>query len=177
MMLEAIRGRLPRWRSRIPQGVELFIRRAQISPTADDAEPGPIHDFKKFVPGNIRAQAGNAFQLVHRSAGDPAPPAHFGNFRTAGRRDGTQNQRGLIPHATGGMLVHLDAGNRGKVHRISPNAPFPASGPPFHAGSCPGKTQPSLERRPGNPGFPDRIPWTKKASSSCVSSPPSVFCE
>ena len=73
----------------------------------------------KFLHRQPDTQAGNGFQFVQGAAGmAQAPPAHLGHGRAAGRHQGCQHQRGRIPNAAGGMLIHLDAGNAGKIGNI-----------------------------------------------------------
>ena len=47
----------------------------------------------------------------------PRPrPLILAIFTAAGRHDGRDDQRGLVAHAAGGVLVHLDARNGRKIY-------------------------------------------------------------
>ena len=46
-------------------------------------------------------------------------PAHLGDLDAAGRHDGRNDERGLVPHAAGGVLVRLDARDGGQIDHIA----------------------------------------------------------
>ena len=101
----------------VPQGVHLFICHGDALALADDRQADPVHLCKKFLLREGGLCAGHALHLVDGAAGvAETPAAHFGDFHPAGCHDGRNDQRGLIAHAAGGVLVHLDARNGRKVY-------------------------------------------------------------
>ena len=104
----------------IPQGVHLFVRHRDSSALANDRNADRIHLPEKFLLRQRGAGAGHRLHLVDGAAGmAQSPAAHFGNSHTAGGHDGRNDQRGLVPHAAGGVFVHLDALDGGQIHHIT----------------------------------------------------------
>ena len=100
----------------VPQGVHLFIRHGDALALADDREADLVHLRKEFLLGQGCPGAGHALHLINGAAGVPqTTAAHFGDLDAAGRHDGRNDQGGLIAHAAGGVLVHLDAGDGRKI--------------------------------------------------------------
>ena len=101
----------------VPQGVHLFIRHSDTLALADDRQTDLVHLCKKLLLREGGLCAGHALHLVDGTAGvAETPAAHFSDLHPAGRHDGCNDQRGLITHAAGGVLVHLDARNGRKVY-------------------------------------------------------------
>ena len=101
----------------VPQSVHLFIRHSDTLALADDRQTDLVHLCKKLLLREGSFCAGHAFHFINGAAGvAETPAAHFGDLHPAGRHDGRNDQRGLITHAAGGVLVHLDARNGRKVY-------------------------------------------------------------
>ena len=62
--------------------------------------------YRRIITGAVGGAAGVAQTAA----------AHLGDLDPAGCHDGGDHQRGLVAHAAGGVLVHLDARNGRKVH-------------------------------------------------------------
>ena len=104
----------------IPQSVHFFISHRNFSALADHRNADLVDLAEKFLLRQRSAGAGYRFHLVNGAAGMPqAPPAHFGDLDAAGRHDGSNDKRGFVPHAAGGMFIRLDAGNSGKIHHVA----------------------------------------------------------
>ena len=94
----------------IPQGIHLLIRRRQIPRLTDHTDSAFLYGFQKFPAIKTGPISGDRFQFIHRSPGMPqAPSRHLGDLYAAGGSDGAGDQRGFIPHAARGMLIHLHA--------------------------------------------------------------------
>ena len=66
----------------------------------------------ELIEREIRAEAGNGFELVERAAGVAKTAAgNHGDDDARRGRDGRADQAGLIADAAGRMLVDLDAGD------------------------------------------------------------------
>ena len=103
--------------SNVPQGVHFFICHGDTLALADDRQTDLVHLCKKLLLREGGLCAGHALHLVDGAAGvAEAPAAHFGDLHPAGCHDGRDDQRGLITHTAGGVLVHLDARNGRKIH-------------------------------------------------------------
>ena len=64
----------------------------------------------------VDAEPRDGFELVERAAGvAEAAAAHHRHRHAAGGDERGEDQRDLVPHPAGGMLVDLDAGNAGEV--------------------------------------------------------------
>ena len=101
----------------VAQGVHLFIRDGNALALADDRQANLVHLGKEFFLREGGLCAGNALHFINGAAGvAQATAAHLGDFHAAGRHDGCNDQRGLVAHAAGGVLVHLDARDGRKVH-------------------------------------------------------------
>ena len=101
----------------IPQGIHFFICNGNALALANDRQTDPVHLRKKLLLREGGSGAGHALHLIDGTAGmAKAPAAHLGDLHAAGRHDGGNDQRGLVAHAAGGVLVHLDARNGRKVH-------------------------------------------------------------
>ena len=82
------------------------------APTEAEQLAEPLH--RQLDP-----EAGDRLELVERAAGVAEPaPAHHGHLDPAGRHQRRQRQRGLVPHAAGGVLVDLRAGDVGEVEHV-----------------------------------------------------------
>src|SRR5699024_8926339 len=104
----------------IPQRVHLFVGDGDVLTLADDRDAGAVYLGEKVLLAQGGAGAGDALHLVDGAAGvAQATAAHLGDLDPAGRRDGGDHQSGLIAHAAGGMLVHLDPRDGGKVHHFA----------------------------------------------------------
>ena len=101
----------------VAEGVHLLICHGDALALADDRQADLIHLCKELVLREGGLCAGDALHLVDGAAGmAEAAAAHLGDFDAAGRDDGRDDQRGLVAHAAGGVLVHLDARDGRKVH-------------------------------------------------------------
>ena len=104
----------------IPQRVQRLVRRRQMSRLPHYSHAGFLHLAQEFLLRQADPKPGNGFQLVQRTAGmAQTPAAHLRHRRAAGRHQRRQHQRGRIPHATGGMLVHLDARDGGQIRHVA----------------------------------------------------------
>ena len=101
----------------IPQGIHFFICNGNALALANDRQADPVHLRKELLLREGGSGAGHALHLIDGTAGmAKAPAAHLGDLHAAGRHDGGNDQRGLVTHAAGGVLVHLDARNGRKIH-------------------------------------------------------------
>ena len=100
----------------VPQSVNLLVRHRQLPTLADQRDADLVDDVKEFLLRQGGAVTGNRFQLIHRPAGEAQPPAgHLGDGDAAGGGHRRSDQGGLVPHAAGGVLVHLDTRDGGQV--------------------------------------------------------------
>jgi len=78
------------------------------------------HDAEESLAVDAGGEAGDAFEFVEGASrvAEPAP-AHLGDGYAERGDDGHDGERGLIAHATGGMLVDLDALEPAQVHHIA----------------------------------------------------------
>ena len=107
-------------RRHIPQRVHLPVRRGHLAALPHHGNPQPVDLVKKFLFAQGNPGTRHRFHLVHGAAGVAKPTAaHFGHLYAAGRRHRGHNQRGFIPHAAGGMLVHLHALNGRKIGHLA----------------------------------------------------------
>ena len=87
---------------------------------AHHADAGLVDHSAELFGGERCTKARNGFQLVDSAAGVPeAASAHFCHLDAAGRSDRRNDQRGLVAHAAGGMLVSGDAANAGQIGHIA----------------------------------------------------------
>ena len=101
----------------IPQGIHLFIGNGNSLALANDRQADPVHLRKELLLREGGSGAGHALHLINGAAGmAKAPATHLGDLHAAGRNDRRNDQRGLVAHAAGGVLVHLDARNGRKIH-------------------------------------------------------------
>ena len=101
----------------IPQGVHLFVCHGDALALADDRQTDAVDLCKELFLRQGRPGARHALHLVDGAAGvAQTAAAHLGDLDPAGCHDGGDHQRGLVAHAAGGVLVHLDARNGRKVH-------------------------------------------------------------
>ena len=101
----------------IPQGVHLFIGDRDALALADDRQADLVHLRKEVLLREGRPGAGHTLHLVDGAAGvAQAAAAHLGDLDAAGRHHRRDDQRGLVAHTAGGVLVHLDAGDGRKVY-------------------------------------------------------------
>ena len=100
----------------VAQRVERLIGRGEVGGLSDDGHTDFAHLPDKPVHRDIDARAGDALDLVERSAGvAQAAAAHLGDFCAAGGAQGRDDQRRRIAHAAGRMLVHAHAADAGKI--------------------------------------------------------------
>ena len=100
----------------VPEGVHLFIRHGDAFALADDRQADLVHLREELLLREGGLGAGDALHLVDGAAGvAESAAAHLGDLDAAGRDDGCDDQRGLVAHAAGGVLVHLDARNGRKI--------------------------------------------------------------
>ena len=79
-----------------------------------------INQFHKTLFRNRRLKTRNRLQFIHSPSGEPqTSSAHFGNRNTAGRRNGSGNQRHLVSHASGAVFVHLNALYRRQIRNVA----------------------------------------------------------
>ena len=96
----------------VAQGVEQLVRRGDLPALADDRKADAAHLGKEFFLRERGAGAGHGLHLVDGAAGvAEAAAAHLGDGYAAGRDNGHNDQRCLVPHAAGRMFVDLDAGD------------------------------------------------------------------
>ena len=77
-------------------------------------------DAAKFAERKIDIEAGNRFQLVQCAAGvAEAAAADHRNGQAAGCHDGSEDKRGFVANASGGVLVHFFAEDFGMVEDFS----------------------------------------------------------
>jgi len=70
--------------------------------------------------GQVDVVARDGFQLIQRPAAEPqAAPAHFGHHHAGGRHQRQDDQRGLVPHAAGRMLIHSVVGHFREIQHIA----------------------------------------------------------
>ena len=101
----------------VPQGIHFLIGNGDALALTDDGQADAVDLGKEFLLAQGRFGARYALHLIDGAAGmAQAPAAHLGDLHAAGRHDGRDDQRGLIAHAAGGVLVHLDARNGRKVY-------------------------------------------------------------
>ena len=101
----------------VPEGVHLFVRHGDAFALADDRQADLVHLREELLLREGGLGAGDALHLVDGAAGvAKSAAAHLGDLDAAGRDDGRDDQRGLVAHAAGGVLVHLDARNGRKIH-------------------------------------------------------------
>ena len=103
----------------VPQAVKCLVRRREMAGLAHHGHSDLLYLADKILHRQANTQAGNGFQFIQGTAGmAQAPAAHLGHRGAAGGHQGRQHQRGRISHTAGGMLIHLDAGNAGKIGNI-----------------------------------------------------------
>ena len=101
----------------IPQSVHLFVCHGDALALADDRQTDAVDLCKELFLRQGRPGARHALHLVDGAAGvAQTAAAHLGDLDPAGCHDGGDHQRGLVAHAAGGVLVHLDARNGRKIH-------------------------------------------------------------
>ena len=104
----------------VAQGVELLVRRDEVRRLPGDDHADVLDVLIKLLEREIRGKAGKALELVDRAAGvAEAAAGHLGHLDAAGRHHRHEDERGLVPHAAGGVLVRLDAGDAGEVDRLA----------------------------------------------------------
>ena len=75
---------------------------------------------EKFFFRNVRRPAGEALELVERAARMAETAAgHLRHLHAARGHHRHEHERGLVPHAAGGVLVRLHAGDAGEIQRIA----------------------------------------------------------
>ena len=100
----------------IPQGVHLLIRHGNALALANDRQPDLVHLGKELLLRKGSSGAGHALHFINGAAGMAQTAAtHLGNLYTAGRHHRGDHKGSLIAHAAGGVLIHLDAGDGGKI--------------------------------------------------------------
>src|SRR5215204_1001371 len=91
---------------RIPQGVDLLVRRGQLA-RLDDGEPDLLDLALEALPRESDREAGDGLELVYRAAGHAEPPPReLGHRRAAGGSDGQGRKADLVPNTAGRVLVH-----------------------------------------------------------------------
>ncbi len=106
--------------SHIPQRIQLLVRRGQVSSLAHNGNPDAIYIFNESLRSQCSGKAWKAFQLIDGSARMAQPPStHLGHRNSAGRSHRPQRQRGLVPHASGAVFIHLNSMDAGQIQHIS----------------------------------------------------------
>ncbi len=135
-----------RWaldRSRnVAQRIELLVRRSKFFGLSDHRATNFAEDAAEIVQFEVDVEAGNGLQFIQRTAGvpqsAPADHRHFDPARGHNRRD---DQRSLVSHAAGGVLVHLAPRDLRKVqhlarveHRVGERGGLRTTQPAKHCG-------------------------------------------
>ena len=104
----------------VAQGIELQVGRHQLIGLPDEAQADFGELLLKLFGGEVGAEAGDGFELVERAAGvAQGAPGHHGHDDAGGGGQRGHDQAGLIADSAGGVLVHLHAGNRGKIDALA----------------------------------------------------------
>ena len=104
----------------VAQRVKLAVGRRELVGLSDETQAQFGKLPLKLVAREVGAEAGNRFQLVQRAARVAQRPArHHRHHHACGGGQWRHHQAGLVAHPASGMLVHLDAGNGGKVRRFT----------------------------------------------------------
>ena len=104
----------------IAQRVNQTIGRRQLRRLTGERQPDLGNLRLDLIHRQIRAETGNGFQFIQRATGKAQCPAADHRDLRAGRgRDRGRNQAGFVAHATGRVLVHLQARNIGQVQGLA----------------------------------------------------------
>ena len=91
----------------IPQGVKLAVGWHQFGRLGRHHQADFGHLTHEFLASQFDSEAGNALQLVKRSACEAQPPAaHLGHGQAGTRHQRPHHEGRFVPHAAGGVLVH-----------------------------------------------------------------------
>ena len=107
-------------RRHIAQRIELFICRCQITGLPDDRNADLLYLLQELLCRERRFVAGDGFELIDRAARVTEPaPGHFCHLAAEARDDRRQNQRRLVAHAAGGVLVYRLCAKARQIDRVA----------------------------------------------------------
>ena len=110
-------------RGDVAQGIDELVGRDEVARLADDGGAVLPHAGEECVICEGGVESRDALELVHGAARvAKTAPGHLGNECVPGvhgRKHGHDGERGLIPNASSGVLVHGGARDAREVHDIA----------------------------------------------------------
>src|ERR671923_234420 len=105
----------------VAQGVQLLVGGDELRGLADDREADVAHLRDELVGRELDTEARNGLELVERAAGvSETAAAHLPERDAAGRDERPDDERGLVTHPAGRVLVCDRASDRGvKIDRLA----------------------------------------------------------
>ncbi len=104
----------------IPQCVDLLVSRCNMTCLTDDRNALLIDLVDKILLFHRRLEAGDRTQLIDGPAGKAqTPSAHLGDRYAACCRSRSCDEGRLVAYTSGAVLVHFDAADPRKIHRIA----------------------------------------------------------
>ena len=96
----------------VAKRVDFFVGRSDFRGLADEAHAAFLEHAAELFERKIYVEAGDGFEFIERAAGvTETAAADHGNGEAASGDDGSEDERGFISDATGGMLVDFFPGN------------------------------------------------------------------